>query len=50
MTMWIRKGLAGGEFKEQVNGKVPDSILKELTDGEKLELVDLIKRYNLLGE
>ena len=50
MTMWIRKGLAGGEFKDEINGKVPDSVLKELSDGEKIELVDIIKRYNLLGE
>ena len=50
MTMWIRKGLSGGEFKDEINGKVPDSVLKELSDGEKLELVEIIKRYNLLGE
>ena len=50
MTMWIRKGLAGCEFKDEINGKVPDSVLKELSDGEKLELVDIIKRYNLMGE
>jgi hypothetical protein len=50
MTTWIRKGLADGDFKDKINGKVPDSVLKELSDGEKIELVDLIKRYNLLGE
>ena len=50
ITMWIRKGLSGGDFKDKINGKVPDSVLKELSDGEKIELVDLIKRYNLLGE
>ena len=50
MTMWIRKGLSGGEFKDVINGSVPDSVLKELTDGEKIELVDLIKRFNILGK
>ena len=50
MTTWIRKGLSGGDFKQKINGSVPDSVLKELSDWEKLELVELIKRYNLLGE
>ena len=50
MTTWIRKGLSGGDFKQKINGSVPDSVLKELTDVEKLELVELIKNYNILGE
>ena len=50
ITTWIRKGLAGGEFKSKINGSVPDSVLKELTEAEKLELDELIKNYNMLGE
>ena len=49
-TAWIRKGLAGGDFKIAINGVVPDSAIKELSITEKTELVGLIKEYNNLGE
>ena len=49
-TAWIRKGLSGGDFKVEINGVVPDSVIKELSETEKIELVGLIKEYNQLGE
>ena len=49
-TAWIRKGLSGGDFKVEINGVVPDSVIKELSETEKIELVGLIKKYNQLGE
>ena len=49
-TAWIRKGLSGGDFKVAVNGVVPDSVIRELNETEKIELVGLIKEYNNLGE
>ena len=49
-TAWIRKGLSGGDFKVEINGVVPDSVIKELSETEKIELVGLIKKYNNLGE
>ena len=49
-TAWIRKGLSGGSFKVAINGAVPDSVIRELNETEKIELVGLIKEYNQLGE
>ena len=49
-TAWIRGGLAGGDFKDQINGSVPDSVLKELSETEKVELANLIQEHNNLGE
>ena len=49
-TAWIRKGLNGGDFKSEINGSVPDSALKELSEVEKSELSVLIQTYNKLGK
>ena len=49
-TAWIRKGLSGGDFKVAINGVIPDSVIRELNETEKIELVGLIKEYNQLGE
>ena len=49
-TAWIRKGLAGGDFKVEINGVVPDAVIKELTTTEKIELVQLIQEHNHLGK
>ena len=49
-TAWIRKGLSGGDFKNIINGVVPDSVIKELSVSEKIELVDLIQEFNNLGK
>ena len=49
-TAWIRKGLSGGDFKVVINGVVPDSVIRELNETEKIELVGLIKEFNNLGE
>ena len=49
-TAWIRKGLAGGDFKTAINGVVPDSVIKELSVIEKIELVQLIQEYSNLGK
>ena len=47
---YIRAGLVGGDFKTKINGSVPDSVIKELTMAEKIELVQLIQDYNNLGK
>ena len=52
-TAWLRRGIAGGDFKEfSLNGKglVGDSVLKELNEVEKNELMGLIQGYQSLGE
>ena len=49
-TAWIRGGLIGGDFKTEINGSVPDSVIKELSDVEKGELVKLIQDFNSLGK
>ena len=49
-TAWIRGGLKGGDFKSEINGSVPDSAIKELTENEKTELIQLIQDYNILGK
>ena len=45
-TAWLRRGIAGGDFKSfsmNVKGLVEDSALKELNDTEKNELMVLIQ-------
>tara|TARA_Y100000004_G_C8710173_1_gene325554 strand:- start:260 stop:592 length:333 start_codon:yes stop_codon:yes gene_type:complete len=52
-TAWIRAGLAGGDFKNwnsQQEKKVPDHVLKQLSDTEKEELALLIANAQNLGE
>ena len=49
-TAWIRKGLGGGDFKTEINGSVPDSVIRELSEDEKIELVGYIKEYQNLGK
>ena len=52
-TAWLRRGIAGGDFKDfSLNGKglVGDTVLKELNDAEKNELMNLIQGYQSLGE
>ena len=49
-TAWIRGGLMDGDFKTKINGSVPDSVIKELSDEEKGELVKFIQDYNNLGK
>ena len=52
-TAWLRRGIAGGDFKDfSINGKglVGDTVLKELNEAEKNELMVLIQGYQSLGE
>ena len=52
-TAWIRRGLAGGDFKNfslDVKGFVEDSVIKELIEVEKNELMQLIQGYQNMGE
>ena len=52
-TAWLRRGIAGGDFKEfSLNGKglVGDSVLRELNEVEKNEHMVLIQGYQSLGE
>jgi hypothetical protein len=52
-TAWLRRGIAGGDFKDfSLNGKslVGDSVLRELNEVEKNELMVLIQGYQSLGE
>ena len=52
-TAWLRRGIGGGDFKDfSLNGKnlVGDSVLKELNEAEKNELMGLIQGYQSLGE
>jgi len=51
-TAWLRRGILGGDFKKFKieNGVVVDSVLKQLNDDEKNELVQLIQEYQNLGE
>ena len=52
-TAWIRRGLAGGDFKDfslDVKGFAGDSAIKELDEAEKNELMQLIQGYQNMGE
>ena len=52
-TAWLRRGIKGGDFKAfktGVDGYPEDSVLKQLTEAEKNELVQLVQEYQNLGE
>tara|TARA_B100001250_G_C19797508_1_gene789471 strand:+ start:1741 stop:2052 length:312 start_codon:yes stop_codon:yes gene_type:complete len=52
-TAWIRRGLDGGDFKDfslDNKGFASDSVIRELTEVEKNELMMLIQGYQSLGE
>ena len=52
-TAWLRRSIKGGDFKTfktGTDGYPEDSVLKELTEEEKNELVQLVQGYQSLGE
>ena len=52
-TAWIRRGLAGGDFKDfslDIKGFAGDSVIKELNEAEKNELMQLVQGYQNMGE
>ena len=52
-TAWIRRGLAGGDFKDfslDMKGFTEDSAIKEMNETEKNELMQLIQGYQSMGE
>jgi hypothetical protein len=52
-TAWLRRGIAGGDFKDfSINGRglVNDSTLKELSESEKSELSSHIQEYQEVGK
>ena len=52
-TAWLRRGIKGGDFepfKTGTDGYPEDSVLKQLTEAEKNELVQLVQEYQSLGE
>ena len=52
-TAWLRRGIIGGDFKDfktDAKGFPLDSVLKQLNEEEKNELVALIHEYQSLGE
>ena len=52
-TAWMRRGIAGGDFKGfklDANGLVVDKVLKQLTEVEKNEIVAKIQEHQHLGE
>ncbi len=52
-TAWLRRGIKGGDFKAfktDANGYPTDSVLKQLNEEEKNELVQLVQEYQSLGE
>jgi len=51
-TAWLRRGISGGDFKafKVDNGAVTDSVLKQLNDDEKNEIVKAIQEYQNMGE
>ncbi len=52
-TAWLRRGIAGGDFKSfkvDSNNCIDDSVLKQLNEDEKNELVQLVQEYQNLGE
>ena len=52
-TAWLRRGIKGGDFKgfkTDTNGYPADSVLKQLNEEEKNELVQLVQEYQSLGE
>ena len=51
-TAWLRCGIGGGDFDDygEVNGKTLDNVLKQLTDDEIEELVNVIQKGQVLGK
>ena len=52
-TAWLRRGIAGGDFnnfKLSSAGIVDDSVLKQLSDIEKNELIVEIQKFQNMGE
>ena len=52
-TAWLRHGLIGGDFKNwstNIQGQPADSVLKELSEAEKNELMNKIQEHQKLGE
>ena len=52
-TAWLRRGIKGGDFKgfkTNDKGFVDDSVIKQLSEDERNELVSLIQDYQSLGE
>jgi len=52
-TAWLRRGIKGGDFKNYqtaTNGYPNDSVLKQLDEDDKNELVQLIQEYQTMGE
>ena len=52
-TAWLRRGIVGGDFKSfktDADGYPEDSVLKQLSEDEKNELVQLVQEYQSLGE
>ena len=52
-TAWLRRGIMGGDFKTfktGADGYPEDSVLRQLTEEEKNELVQLVQEYQSLGE
>ena len=52
-TAWLRRGIKGVDFeafKTDANGYPIDSVLKQLSEEEKNELVQLVQEYQSLGE
>ena len=52
-TSWLSRGIKGGDFKAfktDTNGYPTDSVLKQLSEDEKNELVQLVQEYQSLGE
>ena len=51
-TAWLRRGIKGGDFKgfKIENNLVVDSVLKQLSDTEKNELLTKIQEFQKMGE
>tara|TARA_Y100001963_G_C6539760_1_gene334957 strand:+ start:24 stop:371 length:348 start_codon:yes stop_codon:yes gene_type:complete len=52
-TAWLRRGIAGGDFNNfalNQTGLVDDSVLKQLSETEKNELVQEVQKYQNMGE
>lgn len=53
-TAWLRRGIKGGDFKtfkkDPLTGFAEDSVLKQLSEDEKNELLPLIQEHQSLGE
>ena len=53
-TAWLRRGIKGGDFKafkkDPLTGFVEDSVLRQLSEEDKNELLPLIQEHQTLGE